>query len=137
MAAVFFVFMTLAVLFYGSIFVAVGAAVSDIKDAQSLVTPVMLIAVVPMFAWQAVLKSPNSAFSVAISLFPPATPFMMLLRMAVQPSPPWWQVALGILLTLLAMVGMVWAAARVFRVGILATGKSATLGQMLKWIRVK
>ena len=137
MAAVFFVFMTLAVLFYGSIFVAVGAAVSDIKDAQSLVTPVMLIAVVPMFAWQAVLKSPNSAFSVAISLFPPATPFMMLLRMAVQPSPPWWQVVLGILLTLLAMVGMVWAAARVFRVGILATGKSATLGQMLKWIRVK
>jgi ABC-2 type transport system permease protein len=137
MVAAFLTFMALAVLFYGSIFVAVGAAVSDIKDAQSLVTPVMLIAVVPMFAWQAVLRSPNSAFSVAISLFPPATPFMMLLRLAVTPAPPWWQVALSIVLTLAATVGMVWAAGRIFRVGILATGKSATLGQMLKWIRIK
>jgi ABC-type Na+ efflux pump permease subunit len=133
----FLVFMSLAVLFYGSIFIAVGAACSDLKDAQSLITPVMLVAVLPMFAWQVVLKSPTSTFSTLISLFPPATPFMMQLRLAVQPGPPWWQVALAITLTAAASVGCVWAAGRIFRVGILAQGKSAGFGQMFKWIWVK
>jgi ABC-2 type transport system permease protein len=133
----FLVFMALAVLFYGSIFVAVGAACSDLKDAQSLITPVMIIAVMPMFAWQAVLRSPLSPFSVAISLFPPATPFMMLLRLAVSPKPPWWQVALGVALTAAATLGCVWAAAKIFRIGILATGKSPGVGQLLRWLKVK
>jgi ABC-2 type transport system permease protein len=133
----FLIFMSLAVLFYGSIFIAVGAACSDLKDAQSLITPVMLVAVVPMFAWQAVLRSPMSPFSIAISLFPPATPFMMLLRLAVTPTPPWWQVALGVALTGAATLGCVWAAARIFRIGILATGKSAGLAQMIRWLRIR
>jgi ABC-2 type transport system permease protein len=97
----------------------------------------MLVAVVPMFAWQAVLRSPMSPFSIAISLFPPATPFMMLLRLAVTPTPPWWQVALGVALTGAATLGCVWAAARIFRIGILATGKSAGLAQMIRWLRIR
>jgi ABC-2 type transport system permease protein len=133
----FLLFMALAVMFYGSVFIAVGAACSDIKDAQSLMTPVMIIAVLPMFAWQAVLGSPTSPFAIGISLFPPATPFMMLLRLAVAPAPPAWQVALGVLFTGAATLACVWAAAKIFRIGILATGQSAGLGQMLRWIRVK
>ncbi len=133
----FVIFLTLAVLLYGSIFIAVGAACSDLKDAQSLITPVMLIAVLPMFAWQLVLKSPTSAFSTAISLVPTATPFMMQLRLAVQPGPPWWQVVAGVLLTTATTVACVWAAGKIFRVGILTQGKSAGIGQMIRWIFTK
>jgi ABC-2 type transport system permease protein len=133
----FLIFMALAVLLFGAVFVAVGAACSDLKDAQSLITPVMLVVVLPMFAAQAVLKSPGSAFSVAASLFPPATPFLMLMRLAIHPGPPWWQVGLAIVLTAIMTYACVWAAAKVFRVGILATGKSAGLGQMLRWMRAR
>jgi ABC-2 type transport system permease protein len=137
LVAYFVLFMALAVLLYGSIFIAVGAACSDLKDAQSLITPVMLVAVMPMFAWQLVLKSPSSPAAVALSLFPPATPFLMLLRLAVQPGPPWWQVTAGILLAAATAVACVWAAGKIFRVGILTQGKSPGFGQMLRWIWVK
>jgi ABC-2 type transport system permease protein len=133
----FAVFMVLAVLLFGSIFIAVGAACNDLKDAQSLITPVMLVAVVPMFAWQAVLKSPSSPFSVGASLFPTAAPFLMQLRLALSPGPPWWQVALSIVLTAGATVGCVWAAGKVFRVGILAQGKSAGFAEMWRWLRAR
>ncbi len=135
--AMFLVFMVLAILVYGSIFVAVGAAVSDLKDAQSLITPVMLIAVLPMFAVTTVIKSPASPLSVGLSLIPPATPFVMLLRAALQPPPPLWQVLLGIVLTAGFALACVGAAAKIFRVGILSTGKSASFGELLRWIRAK
>jgi ABC-2 type transport system permease protein len=133
----FLLFMVLAVLLYGSVFIAVGAACNDLKDAQSLITPVMLVAIVPMFAWQAVIKSPASGFSVGASLVPTATPFLMQLRLALHPAPPWWQVALGVFICAVATVGCVFAAGKIFRVGILAQGKSAGFAQMLRWLRVK
>jgi ABC-2 type transport system permease protein len=133
----FLVFMSLAILAYGSIFVAVGAAVSDLKDAQSMITPVTLVAVLPMFAVSAVIKSPGSPLSVGLSLFPPATPFVMLLRAALQPPPPLWQVLLGIVLTAGFALGCIAAAAKIFRIGILSSGKSASFGEMLRWIRAK
>lgn len=137
LVACFVVFMVLAVLLYGSVFIAVGAACNDLKDAQSLITPVMLVAVVPMFAWQAVLKSPASPFAVAASLFPTSAPFIMQLRLALHPGPPLWQVGAAVVITAAATVGLVWAAGKVFRIGVIAQGTSASFGQMLRWLRVK
>ena len=133
----FLVFMILGVLIYGSIFIAVGAACNDLKDAQSLITPVMLIAIVPMFAWQAVLKSPAGTFSVVASLVPTAAPFLMQLRMALHPGPPLWQVLLSVVSCAAATVGCVWAAGKIFRIGILSQGKSASVAQMLRWLRAR
>jgi ABC-2 type transport system permease protein len=133
----FLLFLVLAVLLYGSLFIAIGAACSDIKDAQSLVTPVMLVAMVPIFAWQVMLKSPMSPLAVFLTLFPTATPFMMLMRVAVQPAPPAWQIAAGIVLCTATTVALVWAAGRIFRIGILAQGKSPGFAQMIRWLRVK
>jgi ABC-2 type transport system permease protein len=133
----FLIFMVLAVLIYGSIFIAVGAACNDLKDAQSLITPVMLIAIVPMFAWQAVLKSPSSTFAVVASIVPTAAPFLMQLRLALHPGPPIWQVLLSVVSCAAATIVCVWAAGKIFRVGILAQGKSAGVAQMLRWLRAK
>ena len=69
-----------------------------------------------------------------MSLFPPATPLVMLLRVALHPTPPRWQVALGASLTLTTAALCMWAAGKIFRVGLLTQGKSASLGQMARWI---
>jgi ABC-2 type transport system permease protein len=130
----FVIFQSLAVLMYGSLFIAVGAAVSDMKEAQSLVTPVMLIAVSPMFVWINVVKEPSSSFALAMSLIPPATPMLMTIRQAVPPGIPTWQPLLGILLVLLTTVACVFAAGRIFRVGILMQGKGAKVGEMMRWV---
>jgi ABC-2 type transport system permease protein len=127
-------FMLLAVFFFGSLYIAVGSACSELKDAQSLMMPVMLLTLMPIMVWTVVLKAPNSNLAVGFSLFPPATPFLMLLRLALHPGPPLWQAALSVVLTCAATAGCVWAAGKIFRTGVLMQGKAATFGQMLRWV---
>jgi len=130
----FVVFQALAVIMYGSLFIAAGAAVSDMKEAQSLITPIMVLAVSPMFLWINIVKEPTSSFALAMSLIPPATPMLMTIRQAAPPGIPAWQPALGILLVLLTTIACVFAAGRIFRVGILMQGKGAKLGEMMRWV---
>ena len=135
MVAWFVVFLLLSVLMYGSFFIAIGAACSDLKDAQNLMGPAMVILMVPALTWTLVTRAPQSAFAVGVSLFPPATPFLMLLRLALPERPPAWQVVLGMLLTLAATMAVVWAAGRIVRTGLLMQGKGVSLGEMWRWIR--
>ena len=131
----FIVYLVLAMLIYGSLFIAIGAAATDLKDAQALMTPCMLIFMSPMFIWMPVLRAPGSTLAVTSSLVPFATPVLMTLRMALTPAPPAWQIALGFVLTLAATAFFVWAGGRIFRVGILMQGKSATFAEMWRWVR--
>lgn len=135
MAGWFLLFLLMAVLIFGAIFIAVGAACTDLKDSQSMMTPVMLLIMVPVFTWGVVLRAPDSTMSLALSLFPTAAPFLMLLRIGLQPGPPMWQILLSVMLMMITTVAAVWAAGRIFRTGILMQGKSASLGEMIRWVR--
>ena len=135
MVAWFVVFLLLSVLMYGSFFIAIGAACSDMKDAQNLMGPAMMILMVPALTWTLVARAPQSAFAIGASLFPPATPFLMLLRLALPERPPAWQVVVGMLLTLVATIAVVWAAGRIVRTGLLMQGKGVTMGELWRWIR--
>ena len=131
----FAAFLIMAVFIFGSIFVAIGAACNDLKDTQSMITPVMILVVLPLVTWSAVIRAPDSTLSVALSMFPTSAPFLMLLRISIQPGPPLWQVLLSFTIVLAATVVVVWAAGRIFRTGILMQGKSATFGEMLRWVK--
>jgi len=127
-------FIFLGVMLFGSLFMAVGAACNDMKDAQSLMFPVMMLAMLPALVWSVVLQKPASPISVGLSLFPPATPFLMLMRMALSPAPPVWQVILGVVLTSLTVLMAVWASAKIFRTGLLMQGKAPSFAQLFRWI---
>jgi ABC-type Na+ efflux pump permease subunit len=129
----FIIFQTLAVWMFGSIFIAIGAAVTDMKEAQSMMTPVMLLIMLPMFVWFNVVNEPNSSIALMMSLFPPATPMLMLVRQAVPPGVPLWQPLVGIATVLATTLVCVFAAGRVFRVGILMQGKGAKVAEMVRW----
>ncbi len=135
MLAWFVVFLLLAVSIYGSLFIAIGSACSDLKDAQNLMTPAMMLIMIPALMWPAIARAPQSALSVAASLFPPATPFLMLLRLALEERPPVWQVALSVGLTLLTTIFIVWAAGKIVRTGLLMQGKGITLAELFRWVR--
>lgn len=130
----FLVYQAVSVLMFGAAFVAVGAACSDHREAQSAVMPVMLVIVLPMMLWMNVLREPTTLFATLISLFPPATPMLMLIRQAVPPGIPLWQPVLGMALVLLTTVLVVFAAGRIFRVGILMQGKGAGFRDMCRWV---
>jgi ABC-2 type transport system permease protein len=130
----FFVYQVLGILMYGSIFIAIGAACSDIKETQSLITPVMLVAMIPMFMLANLIERPSSPLSTGVSFFPFATPMVMLIRQAIPPGIPWWQPVVGILGTIATTAACIYAAGRVFRVGLLMQGKGANFAQMARWV---
>ncbi len=130
----FIFFQLVAMLTFGSIFLAIGSACSEIRDAQSLMFPAMMMVILPMFCLGPVLQSPSSSFARALSLFPPATPTIMTLRIASKPGPPLWEILLGAALSTLFMLLCVWAAGKIFRIGVLSQGQAPTLGKMLKWV---
>jgi ABC-2 type transport system permease protein len=81
-----------------------------------------------------VVNNPNSAISVAASLFPATAPIIMMFRMGAQ-MPPAWQFAASIALMLLSIWGTLWISSRLYRVGILMYGKRATLPEIVRWLR--
>ena len=129
---VFFLFMGLII--FGSIFSAIGAACNEIRDAQSLMTPVMLLVIIPMMCIAPIFDSPSSTFSRIISLFPPATPMLMFVRIAIPPGPEIWEIVLAVILTTAFALACVWAAGRVFRIGILSQGQAPSFVKMMHWI---
>ncbi len=130
----FLVFQALAVLMFGSLFIAVGSAVSDLKEAQNVMTPMTLVMVAPMFVWINIVKEPTSTFAVVLSLIPPVTPMLMTIRQAVPPGVPNWQPLLGVVLMLITTFICVFIAGRIFRIGILMQGKAPSFREAMSWI---
>ena len=133
----FLLFLLLSLFIFGSLFIAIGAACNDLKDSQNMMTPVMLLVMIPVFTSGAVLRAPDGTLATVLSLVPTAAPFLMLLRISLQPGPPLWQIVLSILLMSVTAIAVVWAAGRIFRTGLLMQGKSATFAEMLRWVTAK
>jgi ABC-type Na+ efflux pump permease subunit len=134
----FVVFLILALLMYGALFLAVGAACSDFKEGQSMLMPVVFLGMMPFFfILPAIIESPGGKLSVFASLFPTMAPFAMLARLGIHPAPATWQVAVSVAVTVASALGCVWAAGRIFRVGLLMQGKGASFAQMVRWITTR
>jgi ABC-2 type transport system permease protein len=127
-------FFLLGYFLYGALYVAIGAAVNTQQEAQSLVFPAIAPLVTATLFFPAVLSSPDSTLSTVLSLIPLLTPLLMFLRITVV-TPPLWQIGLSVVLTLLTIALVNWAAARIYRVGILMYGKRPTFPELLRWVR--
>jgi ABC-2 type transport system permease protein len=129
-------FFLVAYLIFGAIMLAIGAAVNQLADAQSLMGPVMLLLVAPYILTPFIGRRPDSTFAVAMSFIPPINPFAMLARLASSSPPPAWQVLLSLAVGLVAAWIAVWFAAKIFRVGLLMHGKPPSFGTLIKWARM-
>ena len=114
-------FQLLGVLFFSSIFMAIGASVRELKEAQSLLLPVWLLLAAPMMVWFMAVRDPNGVVPVALSFFPPSAPLMMSLRLAVGQSMPAWHAPLAAVLMLVATTAVVLLAGRIYRASLLKT----------------
>ena len=129
------IFFLIGFFLFGSLMLAVGAAVNDMTEAQTLQMPLMLVLMVPWFIWPAVSRNPGSTFAVVVSHLPPLNTFGMLLRLGSSQPPPWWEVWLSIAVGLASVVAAVWVAAKVFRIGLLMYGKPPDLKTLIRWVR--
>jgi ABC-2 type transport system permease protein len=130
----FFFFTIVGTFMYGSLFAAAGAACSNIKEVQSFIMPVMLLIALPMFVLGPVLQNPSGAVGMTMSFFPLSAPTVMMMRLMIPPGIPTWQPIVGAASALAATVAFVWAAGRIFRMGILMQGKGANYAAVLRWV---
>jgi ABC-2 type transport system permease protein len=129
----FFIYMIAAIVMMGSSMAAIGAAVSDPKDAQSLVFLGLIPLMIPMFVMFPVIKEPMSGFATGLSLVPPFTPLLMLIRQSSPTAIPAWQPWVGLAGLLATSVLAVYAGGRIFRVGILLQGNPPRPGDLIRW----
>lgn len=130
------VFFVLAYFTIGSFMAATGSAVNELREAQTLMTPVMLLIMIPWILWLPISREPNSLLAVVLSFVPPAGNFVVLLRMASSAPPPMWQVGLSMLSSAAGAAVALWCAAKVFRIGLLMFGKPPSLGTLIRWARM-
>lgn len=119
----------------GSLMLAAGAAVNDITEAQSLQMPLMLIVMTPWFIWPAISRNPDSVLALTMSHLPFMNTFGMILRISSTQPPPWWEVWLSIGTGVASVAAAVWAASRIFRIGLLLHGKPPDFRTLVRWIR--
>jgi len=133
LALLYFVpgFLLLAALLAG-----IGSACNELKDAQSMVFPLSLVTVIPMVFWFYISENPSSVISIALSFIPPITPFIMILRICADPDTPVWQIASTLVVLWLSVLCAMWAAGKVFRVGVLMYGKPPSLRELIRWVRL-
>ena len=128
------VFFTLGFLLYSAAFAMAAAIAADEQNFSQLLLPVMVALVVPMVVMPSVLISSDGPLAVTLSLIPATAPVVMFMRVLVG-DPGTLQVAVGVAGMVLLTVAAVWAAAKVFRLGILLTGKKGTFGEVVRLLR--
>jgi ABC-2 type transport system permease protein len=130
----FYIYLIADVVFLCSFAAALGAGCSSPQDAQQLAVLLLAPVMIPYFLIAFVMQQPNGAISTVLSLFPPFTPMLMLLRQAMPAGGvPAWQPWAGLAGVLAFTLLMVIAAARIFRIAILVQGKTPKMAEMLRW----
>ena len=122
-------------LLISALLAAVGSACNELREAQSMVFPLSLLTIIPMIFWFYIAEHPASLFSLVLSYIPPITPFVMVLRICSDPDTPLWQVVSTLALLWCSVLVMIWAAGKIFRVGVLMYGKPPSLRELLRWVR--
>lgn len=119
-------------LFYASQFAAIGAAMTDDSDVQSFTFPITIPIIISMVLMSVTLSQPFSSAAFWGSMLPFSSPIIMITRIPFQV--PWWEQLLSMFILLISSLGMIYVAAKIYRIGILTQGKKITFKEIGKWI---
>jgi len=129
----FIVYFLFGYLFYAAILVGIGSVCNSLKEAQNLMQPVVVVLILPLLSMVPIGKDPNGTLAVVLSYVPVFTPFVMMNRAAGPPE--LWEYVVTTILMLVSIYVALWAAAKIFRIGILMTGKPPKIRDMIQWIK--
>lgn len=134
MIVYFMIFFLLGYFIYASIFALIGSMVTTVQEGSQFAFPPIMLMLVGFYFCFAVVRDPGSTLSFWVSIAPFFAPLTMPIRIMAE-TPPFWQIALSIIVNSIAIAGLVWLTARVYRIGMLMYGKRATIPEVMKWIR--
>lgn len=119
---------------YSGLYAAVGAMCSTDEEAQQAQFPVMMFLIVPILFVMQAIQEPLTPLITGLSLFPLFTPVLMWARVA-GGGVPGWQIGVSFVLMGVTVLAVAWLAGRIYKVGILMTGKKPSLPELWRWVR--
>ena len=119
---------------YSAMFAAVGAMSSSEQEARQAQQPVMWLLILSFVSSFGLLGDPNSSFAVTLSLVPFSSPVVMPVRWAAGTLPV-EEIVLSLAILAVSIVAATWVAARIYRVGMLMTGKRPSVRELVRWVR--
>jgi ABC-2 type transport system permease protein len=130
----FFLFFIMGYFIYATIYALVGSMVTTTQEGGQVAMPVLFLLIIGFYLSFNIIRSPSSPLAFWTSLIPFFSPITMLVRIVSQ-TPPFWQIALSLAIGFATVVGLMWLAARIYRVGMLMYGKRATIPEVIRWIK--
>jgi len=119
---------------YSAIYAAIGAAVDSETDTQQFMFPVILPLMLGIYVgFFSVIENPHGSVSTIFSMIPLTSPIVMLMRIPF--GVPWWELAISVGILVFTNFGVIWLAAKIYRVGILMYGKKASYKELFKWLK--
>ncbi len=131
-AALWFV---LGYAFYALLCAGLGALVSRPEEAQAVLTPATMLALVGYFLGFIAIQQPDALWSVIAGWLPPTAPFVMLVRQAVG-EPTAVELVGSVVLLLVGIVGAALLTARIYEGGILRVGARVRFGEAWRGSRL-
>jgi ABC-2 type transport system permease protein len=119
---------------YSGLYAAVGSMCSTDEEAQQAQFPVVMFLIVPILFVMQAIQEPLTPLVTGLSLFPLFTPVLMWARVA-GGGVPGWQICLSFVLMGATVFAVAWLAGRIYKVGILMTGKRPSLPELWRWLR--
>jgi ABC-2 type transport system permease protein len=120
---------------YATLFAAAGSAMASTEDAQRFTFPLIMPLVIPMILAESIISAPNDTIAVVMSWIPLTSPLVMPMRIGAGGAST-LEIAGTILELALSVAVVGWIAGKIYRVGILSTGKRPTFGEMVRWVRM-
>jgi ABC-2 type transport system permease protein len=127
-------FFLLGFFLYASVFATVGAAVTSEQEAQSVQFVALLPLISPLMFLESILNAPLGRTATTLGLVPFTAPIAMPMRMASTPVPG-VEIAISLVLLVVGIAAVAWIAGKVYRVGILSTGKRPSFAELVRWVR--
>jgi ABC-2 type transport system permease protein len=129
------VYMLLGFFLYATLFAAVGAAMASSEDAQRFTIPLILPLVIPMMMADEIVSAPGVVVAKVLGWIPLTSPLVMPMRIGAGGASTAEILGTTAFLAL-SVVAIGWVAGKIYRVGILSTGKRASLADLARWIRM-
>ena len=133
-AIVFITYFVGGFLIYSAMFGAVGAMSNSHQEAQQAQQPVAMLLVLSLVSMFAMITNPGSTYAVVLSLIPFTAPIAMPVRWVAGSVSP-LEVGASIALMVLGILAVLWVAGRIYRIGILMTGKRPSIRELVRWVR--
>jgi ABC-2 type transport system permease protein len=134
MFILFIMYFLCGYLLYSSIYASIGAAVDNETDSQQFMLPVLMPLMIAVYVgFATVINDPHGTIATVFSMIPFTSPIVMLMRIPF--GVPWWQILISLLILFITFLGVVWIAAKIYRVGILMYGKKVNYREIYKWLK--